>query len=335
MDSASSLVYPGSRAIVLLTKSLERHEPAALWAGYLWVHRVETLIEIAGPRPVDPLALHVLGALAIGLHPLGGRLHFPPAALRPVLIGLEKEGLVEHGQAECWSLSDRGRAVLDAGADTAPRRERHVFAFVEHLNPAGRRLAPPHYLPLAECPAAPWEVGEGHLFDPGLLHEAVRQLSTWKQTYGFPLAATSIVHPTEEDAAAWEAVVLDRPERVAIVLIATRAGEVVGFVADAAKWTLLDDAPVLRLPPAARNVLPDLGVPPSAWEEAWRLWCRQRHLPLSDAEACRLRMGGMYIDVHAPASLAQRLRLSRSEEESALLAGSGYLRAGALLRVHG
>src|SRR5205807_8189429 len=68
MDSASSLVYPGSRAIALLHKALERHEPTALWAGYLWVHRVEALTESAEPRPLDPLELHLLGALAIGLH---------------------------------------------------------------------------------------------------------------------------------------------------------------------------------------------------------------------------------------------------------------------------
>jgi hypothetical protein len=93
---------------------------------------------------------------------------------------------------------------------------------------------------------------------------------------------------------------------------------------------------VLRLPEAARDALSEAAVSPTAWEEAWRLWCRQRSLPLSDAEACRLHFDGVHLDVHAPASLAQRLRAAKSDivrEESGILAGDGYLRAAALLRL--
>src|ERR1043166_10002530 len=74
MDSASSLAFPSCRAVAPLCKALDAHRPAALWAGYLWVHRIEALAEIAEPRPLDPLAFHVLGGLAIGLRP-------PPPAL--------------------------------------------------------------------------------------------------------------------------------------------------------------------------------------------------------------------------------------------------------------
>jgi hypothetical protein len=120
---------------------------------------------------------------------------------------------------------------------------------------------------------------------------------------------------------------------VAIVLIATATHDLVGFAADAGPWTLADPSPVLQLPEAARDALPDLAAPTSAWEEAWRIGCRQRRLPQSEAEACSVEFDGIHLDVHVPPSLQQRLPLAGRDEDSALLAGSGYLRAAALLRV--
>ena len=81
MDSASSLAYPGSRAVAGLFRSLERYQPTALWVGYLWVHRVEALTESAERRPFDGLSLHILEAIATGLQPLAARLHLPAAAV--------------------------------------------------------------------------------------------------------------------------------------------------------------------------------------------------------------------------------------------------------------
>ncbi len=135
----------------------------------------------------------------------------------------------------------------------------------------------------------------------------------------------------------WERVIVDRPERVLIALALAADQTLLGFAAEADGWKLHFEAPVLRLSESARDALTDLAVPSTAWEESWRLWCRQRHLPQSDAEACRLRCDGIHLEVHAPEAFVERLRTAKSDllhEESGLLAGDGYLRAAAQLGLH-
>jgi hypothetical protein len=343
MESASSLAYPGSRILAGWWRQLQPYRPAGLWVGYLFVHRVEALVESVEPRPVDGLALHVLQALAIdhpaeGPHehrvdPLPARLHLPAPALQQLLIGLADRNLVRRCEPGCWCLSEHGREVVRAGADLATRRERRAFLFAERLNPTGRRLGPPHFLPLAECPATPWTVDEAHSFDVGLLRDAAGLPADWKERHGFPTGVRAVA---AGDDTAWQAVVVDRPERAFIVLTTGDDRDLLGFAARPDGWKLLDSAPVLRLAKGTREALPELTVPAHGWEEAWRLWCRQRHLPLSEAEACRLRLNGIHLDVEAPESFVQRLRVAKSDllrEESGLLAGDGYLRAAALLRL--
>jgi hypothetical protein len=349
MDSASSLPYPTSRALAGWWRQLQPHRPTALWVGWLFVHRVEALTECAEPRPIDPLSLHVLDALAVsdrreesihgqGADTLPGGLHLPRGALLQLLAGLQKRQLVRRCPAGCWSLTEHGREVLLARVDTTSQRQRRVFVFVERLNPAGRRLAPPHFLSLADCDAPSWQVDEGHQFDVALLQACVDQSAAWKECHAFPGSVRRVVPPQAADTPdAWEQIVIDRPQRMPVVLAgAGGGGSLAGFAIQPESWTLHTEMLVLRLNAEAREVLPDLVVPVSTWEEAWRLWCRQRHLPLSEAEACQLRFDGIHVDVHAPNALVQRLRTARSDllhEESALLAGDGYLRAAALLRL--
>jgi hypothetical protein len=347
MDSASSLAYPGSRVLADWWRQLQPHRPASLWVGYLFVHRVEALVEIAESRTIDALSLHILEALAIdqrapgphahGADPLPARLHLPAPALHQLLSGLEARDFVRLCEPGCWCLSERGREVLQAGADRVARRERRTLPFVERLAPVGRRLAPPHFLPLSDCPAAPWEAGASHPFDLDLLRQAVDQPPEWKDRHGFPTAVRSLaVVAAGEPDAAWAQVVVDRGERALIALVT--AGDdrtVLGFAAQPVGWKLASDAPVLRMSGGPDDALPELTVPPSAWAEAWRLWCRQRHLPQSEADACRLSFDGIHLDVYAPAAFLERLRQAKSDalrEDTGLLAGDGYLRAAALLR---
>jgi hypothetical protein len=348
MDSASSLAYPGSRVLAGWWRQLQPHRPAALWVGSLFVHRVEALVESIEPRPLDGLALQILEALAVdqptsqahghGPDRLPSRLHLPPPAVRRLLTALAAQDLVRACEPGCWCLSERGRVVLAARADHAPRRERRTFPFIERLTPAGRRLAMPHYLPLAECPAVAWEVDEAHRFDATVLTECVAQPEAWKIQHAFPTGANRLLVPAEGDAnRTWERVIVDRPQRVALALVSSAAEPaLLGFAAEAAGWNLHADAPVLRLSATVRAVLPELTVPPAGWQEAWRLWCRQRHLPQSEADACRLNLDGIHLDVHATESFEHRLRQSKTDllrEEPGLLAGDGYLRAAALLRL--
>jgi hypothetical protein len=348
MDSASSLAYPGSRVLAGWWRQLQPHRPAALWVGSLFVHRVEALIESIEPRPVDGLALQILEALAVdqaaseahvpGADPLPGRLHLPAAAVRRLVSGLAAQDLVQAHEPGGWRLSERGRAVLAARADRAPRRERRTFTFLERLSPAGRRFSPPHFLPLAECPATAWEIDEAHRFDVALLGACLAESEAWKQQHDFPTGAHRILAPADDDVnGAWDRVVVDRPQRVAIALAASRdEPALLGFAAELPAWQLHAEAPVLRLSPPASAALPELTVSPAAWQEAWRLWCRQRHLPQNEADACRLSLDGIYLDVHATESFTQRLLQSKTDllrDEPGLLAGDGYLRAAALLRL--
>lgn len=338
MDSASSLAYPGSRVLAGWWRQLQPHQPVGLWVGYLFVHRVEALAECVEPRAMDALSLHILRALAIdaGEAGLPARLHLPRPAVRQLLAGLREHALVQRDEAGGWRLSELGRNVLRDGADLTPRRERRMFTYVERLASAGRRLAAPHYLHLRECPGLPWPVDDAHRFDVALLYESLHQLHEWKARHEFPAGVRAIVAAGALDAA-WEQVIVNRPERVPIALV-TRPTDraVLGFAAQVEGWKLLDEAPVLQLAEGARDVLPELAMAPTVWQDAWRLWCRQRSLPLSEADACRLGFDGIHLDVHAPESFVQRLRAAKSEllqEECGLLAGDGYLRAAALVRL--
>ena len=227
--------------------------------------------------------------------------------------------------------------MLEAGADLAPRRRCLTFAFVERLTSTGRRVASPHFLPMAEGPSSPWQVGEGHRMDLALLSECLTQAAPWKERYGFPAGVRRVLTANESALeGAWQHVIVDRPERLAIALVAGSDQTLRGFAAEADGWQLHDEAPVLELVATAREALPELAVAPGSWEEAWRLWCRQRHLPQSEADACRLTCDGIYLNVEAPESFVQRLRQAKSDlvrEDSALLTGDGYLRAAALLRL--
>src|SRR5947209_8464762 len=347
MDSASSLAYPGSRNLAGWWRQLQHFQPAAMWAGYLFVHRIEALVESVDPRPIDPLTMHVLQAIAVDQpqdaphehagNPLLTRLHLPAAALHQLLVGMERDALVRRCEPGCWCLSERGRDVLQARADPTPRRERRTFPFVERLGATGRRLAPPHFLPIEECAAVAWDVNDTHHFDLALLRASIAQPATWHERYGFPAGGMRILGPSDGALdQAWERVIVDRAERSFMVLIAQTDRTLLGFAAETGSWKLHDEAPVLRLPEAAWDALGDLTPAPAVWEEAWRMWCRQRHLPQSDADACRLQFDGIHLDVFAPESFVQRLRTAKSDmlrDESGLLAGDGYLRPAALLRL--
>ncbi len=222
------------------------------------------------------------------------------------------------------------RPIARRAASAARSRSSSAWA------PPADESAPPHFTPLDECPAVAWEVDEAHRFDLALLRESIAQPAEWHERYGFPQGVHRVLGAADATAEpAWAPVIVDRPQRSCVALIA--AGQaLLGFAAHTDGWQLHGEAPVLRLAEAGRDAVGDLTVAPAAWEEAWRLWCRQRHLPLSDAEACRLHCDGVHLDVAAPESFVQRLRAAKSDifrEESALLAGDGYLRAAALLRL--
>lgn len=343
MEPASSLAFPGSRALAGWWRQLQAHRPHRLWFGYLFLHRVEALVEDVAARPVDDLARLALKALTLpgpgdDLEPLR-RLHLPASALSRVLRDLDREGLIEQATAGRWNLTERGNQALQLGHYPHARKERRVFPFVERLTPNGERRLPPHYLPVAEMLAPAWHVNNGVRFDLALLRESVNQPDEWKRRFGFPEEVRAVVAASEVSPD-WRQVVLDRTERpfVAVIQAEGDDGPLLAFAAQEG-WRLQSAEPVLRLPASAREAFSDLAEPPlERWREAWVQWCRQRNFPPAEADECRLTPRGYLIDVEAPDRFVQRLHAARSDllrNEAWLLAGDGFLRAGALLRLVG
>src|SRR5262245_7862365 len=113
MTNASSLAFPGSRTLATWGRQLQSHEPAAIWAGYLFLHRLDASVQCLVRRPLEPLAEFILQALTLeagtgsGEHVNNGstsedawlwrldrRLHLGLTPLRRLLHGLADLGLV-------------------------------------------------------------------------------------------------------------------------------------------------------------------------------------------------------------------------------------------------
>jgi hypothetical protein len=355
MQSASEFPFPGGRALGPWWRQLQSFHPDAFWVGYVHVHRVEAAARSMQVRPLDPLHRLVLQALSFErapasccaaaecFHHLQERFHLPVAVLRQLLLHLQKEGLVQEHPGASWAVTEQGKQVLGGHEILGEKSARRRFAFVERVDERGRRILPPHFIPLAECPGSPWHVQEAEHFDLSLLRDTPRRSSAWKQEYGFPLDVLEI-ESADPGAAApgWRSVIADRPEQLLLALIATRAEGTAALLGFAARpeQEALSDKPVLRLPLAAAQALwPSLTAEPEPGllPEAWLSWCRQRNLPTADAEACEVGYRSGRLEVRAPERLLHRLRSVRSDVlkgESWLLLGDSFLRPAVALQVH-
>lgn len=347
MDRASSLSFPGSRTLAQWWRRLQPHRPRALWVGYWYLHRVEAPFISHRHVPLEPLARLLLQALALEqpeaccgrgecLRRLQARLHVPGAVLQQMLRGLEHDALVA-GDAHGWSATEHGRAASEHDECVQKLTERRIVPFAERPDAEGRRLLPPHFLPVAECAAVPWMVGDEERFDPALLAECLAQPVRWKEAIGFPADAVRLDDGAEPDAEG-RGVIVDRPERAFLAVTLTDADELLGFAATPTGWELADE-PALRLPATARSAWPALAEAPDEADlaEAWAVWCRQRSVPPAETAACRLRWAGGHLDVMAPPRLEQRLRDARSDVfkgEAWLLLGAAHVRPAAALRLH-
>lgn len=349
MISASSLAFPGSRTLASWRRLLAPHVPEALWVGYLFVHRVEALAEWCEPHPLDPLVALVLQAVTLetSLSPpaslddllarLDRRLHLGPAALRSVLENLSRLRLVELDSTSHVRITPEAQQALREGRLLAPTRGRRPFSFVERLDPAGARLAPPHFLALQAAKGAPWHAQEPFEFD--WLRAPTTAAPEWKTSFGYPAEIRTIVSPpaAAQDADAWQRVIVDATERTLVALLVAR-GRWLGFAGRPEGWALDAAQPILDLPQEARLSFPDLAADPpnEAWRQAWLEWCQPRGLSLTDAAACRLSFAGEVVRIEAPGSLVQRLQASKSDifkGDAWLLAGAGFLRRAARMEL--
>ena len=248
------------------------------------------------------------------------------AVVQRVLIGMEAAGLLECCRADRWQATERGNHALQHRHVPVRIEERRSFPFLEQADATGQRLGGGHFFPVAECTGVPWQVDDAHRFDIATLRDCIGQSAEWKQACGFPLDVEALANGTDlED---WQAVLVDRPERVLLALIiAESAGtkELLGFAVKVEGWTLFDRAPVVRVP-AAAAFWPEFALAPAAhvWQEAWRSWCRQKQLPTNEVEICALNYHAPRLDVQAPARLVQRLQAAKSD----LFKGDAWLLVG-------
>jgi hypothetical protein len=176
----------------------------------------------------------------------------------------------------------------------------------------------------------------------GLLEACVRQSQTWKKQYGFPDDVHEILGSTARPstAAAWRQVVVDRPERLPVLLVLadTAAGEpyLQAFTVRQEGWHLQASHPVFTLHGDWSDSFPGLTDRPSetTCRLAWRSWCQARGHSAEEVEACATLPDGLHLHIKAPAVLVDRLRASRSDAlkgEAWILVGEGSLRAALLL----
>jgi hypothetical protein len=353
MQSASQLPSPGSRTLAQWWRQLQPYRPGALWIGYTYLHRIESTVRASQPRKLEPLARLILQALKLEpksgsccaagecLHRLQERLQLPNAVLRQILVGLEKEVLVQENLGENWTITERGQRALDHYEYLVEQDERRIFPFLERVDERGHRVLPPHYAPLGECPSTPWHVQNGEGFDPTLLVDSMHRPLLWKQEFGFPADVEPIDPPSGSVAMPpWRDVIIDRPEQALLALtLPADASKLLGFAVRVESWMLLDAVPVLQLPlTAAQELWPALraDLDPVVLKEAWLAWCRQRSFPIGEASSCELSYQPGHLEVQAPERFLQRLRSARSDVfkgESWLLLGEGHLRPAVVLQV--
>lgn len=345
MTGASSLAYPGGKTLAGWWRQLQGASPRALWVGYLFVHRVEALVETVRQRPLDRFAHLVLEGLQLQPSGLPG-LPLGPALTGQLLRGLARDGLVR-GNGETWTLTEVGQQALATGNFSSPGQERRLFTFVEHVDSACQRLGQPRFLPLGSGPAIAWLAKDPYRLDVAWLRECLQRPATWKEAAGFSLEVKTLLEPNwagngqvAPEAPPWQRVLLDRPERLLMGFFTTghEPEWLVGCAVRPEGWSLYTADPILRVPAqVAQEMIPALAPSPiSVWRTAWAAWCAARHLPAEDIHDCKVTIEGARLRVIAPAVLLQRLRAARSDifkGETWLLAGEGHIRAAAVVEI--
>ena len=375
MTAPSSLAFPGSRTLAGWWRQLAPLRSQALWVGHLFLHRVEALVACVTSQPLGPLDRFVLQAVAaeqtdsVGgqaadeefLARLNARLHLGSGFLRQALRALAVERLVEAGARDAWAVTAQGRAALDSGVFQQVRQERRFFHFLETRYLSGGRQPPeeplptaaqeadaprsvPHFLNVNGTSGVPCSVGEDWCFDVGVLEACVRQPPAWKKQYGFPDDVREILTSaaSRSTAPSWQRVVVDRAERLPVLLALTGAPadepQLQAFVVRQEGWHVVVSHPVFTLRGDWHAAFPGLTDKPSetACRLAWQSWCQPRGLPADEVEACAVLPDGLHLRVKAPAALVDRLRASRSDAlkgEAWILVGDGALRAALLLDI--
>jgi hypothetical protein len=352
MNAAPAPAFPGSRVLAGWWRQLLPYRPQEVWVAHLALHRVEALVELTRCCRPDPFTLLVLDALRLehtrapgagpggdALRRLDERLHLGPALVHQILRALRGEGLAVENGAGGWGLTALGEQALEQGQYPQRTQERRSFHFVlPRDNGPG---VSPHFLNLNSHNDLPAPVDEPWEFDPAALQASVARAAEWKARYGFPAEVSGILGPGAA-VAAWQQVIVDRPERLLTVLIrvagAAAPDRLLGFAARPDGWVLQAGAPAFAIEGRWDELFPEItaGLPPEAWRRAWQSWCEPRSLPEAEVAACAVKPRGERLLIRAPARLIERLRAARSDAvkgEAWLLAGTGPVRRAARIEL--
>lgn len=350
MSAAFVQSWPGSRVLLGWWRDLAGLKPQQVRLSRLLIHRVEALVVVRRPRPLDRWQRALLG-LAGARVPRGGELlsflsdlQVDAQVLGQLIRDLIESGLLHRNGDGLWQMTPTGRHALETGSVPVVAEERRTFAFVDN----SALGLPPHFLPLQLGPARlggpPALATAACSFQAASLEACLRQSPEWKARFHFPAEVEALLAPQPEELPAtnWRRVLLDTVEQLFCVFIHTVSSSAVpqllGFAAHPEGWTL-EPEPLLSLAGGWEKALPDLAVELALplWQQAWQSWSQPRSLPQAEVAACRLQRTDHRLLVHAPPRLIDRLRAARSDavkQEAWLLAGEGRTRTAAQIELH-
>jgi hypothetical protein len=260
MNVNTPLAYPAAGTLSAWWRQLAPYEPTAGWVAHLFCHRVDAVVQVSRARPLDPVDRLVLASLVEDRPDPDAILRSPiPAPLSSRLMRkLTDAGLAAGDSGRGWMRTPAGSAALATGSAPAIEPSRQTLTFVERLDAGQRRLAPPHFVPLASVQSRTWKPADDCAFSVERIHDAIRQPTEWKAAFRFP--ADIVAGPTP--ARDWKRVPAVRPEHFLAILIDTPdpAAPLKGF-AIRAETMMPAPVPLFALPEAARAHVPELFPP--------------------------------------------------------------------------
>src|SRR5207245_9988863 len=89
-----------------------------------------------------------------------------------------------------------------------------------------------------------------------------------------------------------QGLIVDHPTRVALAMVRTGAGGLIGLWMEPGRWILHRAEPAFHLTDGWQEFLPALRMDPAAeaCQRAWQVWCQPRSLPQAEVERCSLHL---------------------------------------------
>jgi hypothetical protein len=260
MNPNTPLAYPAAGTLSAWWRQLAPHQPFAGWVAHLFCHRVDAVVQVARNRPLDPVERLVLASFGAGRPDPDAIRRSPlpaPVTLR-FARKLTEAGLVTGDASHGWMRTPTGSAVLATGTVPAIESERQTLTFVERLDAGQRRIALPHFVPLASVQARTWKPADDCAFSVDRIHDAIRQPAPWKAAFRFP--ADIVAGPTP--GGDWKRVPTVRPEHFLAIVVDTPDPllPLKGFAIRAETMMPLS-LPLFALTGAARAHVPELFPP--------------------------------------------------------------------------